>query len=128
MVGTKLSRGGMRPDRRRSEQRSESRIEFVGEQDGRMERRLKRLLASELQNFHRVTRAYLARIGFAPDLPIAVALCLAPSESEDPAVVDAIARIAADNLAVHVAMDIVFVSAEQEEELRLVCRAFYHRQ
>ena len=106
-------------------ERREPRIDFVGEHDGPPERELKALLAAELTHYPAVRRAYLAIVGFGPEAPLSVALCLAPAKAESPVVVDACAQIFRRLFKADMALDMLFVTAEQEGELARVCSAFY---
>ncbi len=105
-------------------ERREQRVEFLGEQDGPPERELKALLRAELRRFLSVQRAYLARIGFAPDAPVSVALCIAPSSKDDRAIVKTVSRVFKAYFASEAHLDIVFLDAEQEGDLRRVCGSF----
>jgi hypothetical protein len=110
--------------RRSPAERREGRIEFLGEQDGPAERELKTLLRVECRRFPSIQRAYLARMGFTPDAPISVGLCIAPSSAEDPAIVEAVQRAFSSLFASDAHLDIVFVDAEQERDLQRVCQSF----
>jgi hypothetical protein len=112
---------------RAPEIRREHRIEFLGEQDGEPERRLKSLLTPGLAGHPSIRRAYLAQLGFAPNVPPAVALCLVSAEEENAEVVDHVGRVFNNLFASGIPLDIVFVSAEQEAHLARVCSAFYSR-
>jgi hypothetical protein len=105
--------------------RRESRVEFLGDQDGPRERALKSLIARELMNFATVERAYLARVGFAPDAAVSVALCLAPKPPETASIVHAVSRLVHSSVPSGVFLDIIFVTPGQEDDLARVCRAFY---
>lgn len=109
---------------RSSNERRERRVEFLGEQDGPPERELKALLQKELRRFPTVRRAYLARVGFAPDAAVSVALCIAPSSKDDQAIVQTVSRVFGAYFASEAHLDIVFLDAEQEEDLRRVCGSF----
>ena len=106
-------------------ERREPRVEFLGEQDGQSERELKELLAAEFARRSTVERAYLARLGFAPDAPPSVGLCLVSTSRDDIELVTACAKIFRDLFNSAMALDIVFISAEQEADLARVCAAFY---
>jgi len=107
------------------ESRIEPRVEFLGEQDGPSERDLKAVLSAEFRETPAVRRAYLAQLGFQPGAPRAVALCIRASGGQP----DEIARRASKHFAGmfvrDVALDIIFVSHEQEADLQRVCTPFY---
>jgi len=105
--------------------RRERRIEFLGEQSGKPEDELKALLRNVFRRHHRVTRAYLAVVGFAPTAQRAVALCIAPAGAESRALVDGIELEFARLFAGDADLDIIFVDQQQEEDLMRVCQPFY---
>lgn len=105
--------------------RREARIEFLGEQDGPPERQLKTLLIEGLRQHSTVRRAYLARLGFAPVTTPSVALCLASTAGEDRRLVEICSGIFSSLFNSETALDIVFVSPEQEADLARVCSPFY---
>jgi SseB protein C-terminal domain len=110
--------------RRRPEVRTEPRIEFLGEQDGPPERLLKASLAEELARVPRISAAYLARVGYQPQGQPGVALCIA-GQRDDPALVDRLGQRFGAIFGSRAALDILFLTAEQEVEVRRVCTAFY---
>jgi hypothetical protein len=107
--------------------RNEPRVEFLGEQDGLPERALKAALQSELAQFTEVKWAYLARVGFAPNAQPGVALCLAPLTSNDSAIAQHVGKVFASQFSRDAHLDVIFVSPEQEADLRRVCKPFYAR-
>lgn len=110
---------------RKSNERNELRLEFLGEQDGVPERALKTALLVELAKFREVQRGYLARVGFAPNRNVGIALCLAPITGRDGAIVQAVGKVFAEQFSRETHLDIVFVSQDQEDDLRRVCSPFY---
>jgi hypothetical protein len=111
--------------RRPAEVRSEPRVEFLGEQDGPTEGKLKKLLALELAQFPEVTRAYLARVGFQPENKTSVALCLRSSGKNKEAIVRRVSERFAELFNKAVFLDVLFLTAQQEADLKRVCSAFY---
>jgi hypothetical protein len=111
--------------RRPTEMRSEPRVEFLGEQDGPVEAKLKAVLALELEQFPEVTRAYLARVGFQPDNEISVALCVRFSGKDKEAIVKRVRTRFAELFNRDVILDVLFLTAQQEADLKRVCSAFY---
>jgi hypothetical protein len=109
---------------RQPDERQERRVEFLGEQDGPSERELKAVLRMELGQFPFVQRAYLARIGFAPNDAVSVALCIAPASKDDRAIVTMVNRVFGERFTSATHLDIVFVNPDQEADLRRVCRSF----
>lgn len=106
--------------------RNEQRIEFLGEQDGPAERELKARLVEILRAVPAVDRAYLARVGYQPHTPPAVALCLSASRP-DPSIVRSIREPFASLFARNAFMDVFFVDDAQETDLARVCSPFYGR-
>lgn len=112
--------------RRAPTRRREPRVEFLAEQDGATEATLKDALRPLLDQ-SRVERAYLVRVGYQPSEPGTVALGLAPRTAED---IDLVKRIG-DRFRTlapsDVFLDILFLSAVQEEDAARVCLPFYSR-
>jgi hypothetical protein len=111
--------------RRPPEERSEPRVEFLGEQDGPVEGKLKEVLALELAQFPTVTRAYLARVGFQPENKPSVALCVRSSGVDKKALVKRVSARFAELFNKAVFLDVLFLTAQQEIDLKRVCSAFY---
>jgi hypothetical protein len=111
--------------RRRPELRSEPRVEFLGEQGGPVEDKLKGALARELAQFPEVTRAYLARIGFQPENKTSVALCVRSSGGNEEAIVKRVSGRFAELFNKSAFLDILFLTEQQEVDLKGVCSAFY---
>jgi hypothetical protein len=111
--------------RRAPEARMERRIEFLGEQDGPPERELKASIVEELTRVPAISRAYLARVGYQPQGRPAVALCLAGTLRDDPALVKRISDRFGAMFGQGAALDIVFLTREQEADVARVCGAFY---
>ena len=111
--------------RRPTEVRSEPRVEFLGEQDGPVEGKLKEALTLELAGFPEVTTAYLARVGFQPENKTSVALCVRFSGGNKEAIVKRVSARFAELFNKAVFLDVLFLTAQQEVDLKRVCSAFY---
>jgi len=111
--------------RRPTEVRSEPRLEFLGEQDGPVEGKLKGALALDLAQFPEVTRAYLARVGFQPANKTSVALCVRSSGGNEEAIVKRVSARFAEVFNKTVFLDVLFLTSQQEVDLKRVCSAFY---
>jgi len=111
--------------RRATERRSEPRVEFLGEQAGSVEDKLKGALALELAQFPEVTRAYLARVGFQPENKTTIALCIRSSGGNEEAIVKRVSVRFAEMFNKAVFLDVLFLNAQQEVDLKRVCPAFY---
>lgn len=110
---------------RRPEVRSEQRVEFLGEQDGPVEGKLKSVLASEFTQFPQVAKAYLARVGFQPENKTIVALCVRSSGGNEEQIVQRVGARFAEIFNKQVFLDVLFLTSQQEVDLKRVCSAFY---
>lgn len=115
-------------DRKRIQERREARIEFLGVQVGTAERELMNALELPLSRHESIKRAYLARIGFRPHEPTSIALCIAPKDAESARIVEEVSGVFRKLFAEGVALDILFLTAMQEEDLRRVCQPFFNRE
>lgn len=107
--------------------RNERRVEFLREQDGPSEQEFKALLQRVLRRHPSVQRAYLAVVGYDPRVQPRVALCISPQASEARSLVDDVSAAFSEAFSVEEALDILFVSDEQEADLRRVCSLFFER-
>jgi hypothetical protein len=100
-------------------------LHFVGAQDGRPERLLKCELAAFFGSASSVTRAYLARAIYAGKQDVSVVLCLCAQGSDQAEIVDNVHKVFSlmFNGAEH--LDIVFVTNEQEAQLKTRCAPFF---
>jgi hypothetical protein len=101
---------------------------FVGEQDGLSEKRFKEAIIPILKQHREVLRAYLARVRYASQQGVNVALCVRSGSREvDPEAIGSIGDVFHQmfNRAEH--LDIIPVSAEEEPQLMGACRPFYIR-
>lgn len=105
--------------------RRERRVEFLGQQDGKVERELKSELQHVLRRYPKVARAYLARVGFAPQVQKSVALCLMPRSAEERTIVDEVGALFSDMFSADTHLDILFLTDEEEVDLRRVCDPFF---
>ena len=113
--------------RRRFDVRREHRLEFLHEQDGEQERRVKNALEPLLIDTRTIARAYLARVGFEPGAAPSVALCLVSDIGDDTALVRRVSEVFRPLAPPNVFLDVVFLTAAQEEDLRRVCPPFHSR-
>jgi hypothetical protein len=111
--------------RRPLETRKERRIEFIGEQDDPSERDLKAALSTVFLGDPSVDRAYLAIVGFHPADQRSVALCLVSSRPGDQTLLKGVGAIFHRLFSSDMHLDVLFLSPQQEEDARRVCRAFY---
>jgi len=110
---------------RRALERREGRVEFLGEQRGQVEDILKRELILEFATRPDIRRAYVARVGFQPQSEPAVALCIVSARPDDKSLVLRVGEIFRRRFAKDVALDILFLTSEQESDLARVCSPFY---
>jgi len=98
---------------------------FVGEQDGPPERDLKASFAEFFASTPVVERAYLARAEHGDGTGVHVTLAIRCSCGEDPSLMPKLAKIFASMFGSHEHLDMMFISEDQEQELRVVCTPFY---
>lgn len=110
---------------RRAMERREGRVEFLGEQSGSVEDLFKRDLMLEFATRPDIRRAYLARVGFQPDAETSVALCIVSRRPDDRSLVIRVGEIFRRRFASDIALDVLFLTAEQETDIARVCRPFY---
>jgi hypothetical protein len=110
---------------RRAAQRREGKVEFLGEQSGLVEDTLKRELILEFLARPDVQRAYLAKVSFPPQTESAVALCVVSTRPEERSLVLRVGEILRRRFAHDTALEILFLTAEQESEVARVCAPFY---
>jgi hypothetical protein len=102
-------------------------ITFVGEQDGPPERRLKEALAVLLRLNATVTRAYLARVLYAGRTGGVMLGLLTDDEEECEKLAAQVGNAFAALFNTSAHLDIVFLSDEQDAEIRKACPPFYER-
>ena len=110
---------------RRAVGRREDRVEFLGEQSGPIEDPLKRELILEFATRPDIRRAYLALVGFQPTSEPAVALCILSKRPDDQSIVTRVGDIFRRLFSKDAALDILFVTEQQDADLAAVCRPFY---
>jgi len=110
---------------RRAALRREGKVEFLGEQSGKVEDPLKHELILEFLARPDVQRAYLARVSFPPQTESSDALCVVSSRPDDRSLVMRVGEILRRRVGNDTALDILFLTAEQESEVARVCAPFY---
>jgi hypothetical protein len=100
-------------------------IRFVGEQDGRVEQDLKTRWRPILAQSPAAKRAYLALVSYDRAVTFQPALCIKHERGDDRALAEALSVPFHQTFNSSQALDIMFLSPEQEAELSKVCRAFY---
>jgi hypothetical protein len=110
---------------RRATQHRAGRVEFLGEQTGSVEDTFKRDLIFEFTTRPDIRRAYLATVSFEPKNEASVALCIVSARPDDRSVVMRVGEIANRRFDKDAALDIVFLTPEQEREIASVCPPFY---
>jgi hypothetical protein len=112
---------------RRATRRREGRVEFLEEQSGSNEDLLKRDLILEFVTRPDIQRAYLAKVGFPAQNETSVALCVVSSRPDDRSLVMRVGEIVRRRISMDAALDILFLTSEQEIDLARVCSPFYRR-
>lgn len=110
---------------RRVLRRREGRVEFLGEQSGAVEDTLKRELLLEFATRPYIRRAYLAKVGFQPQSETSIALCIVSTRPDDASLVVRVGEIFRRRFAKDLALDVLFLTAEQESDIDRVCSPFY---
>jgi SseB protein C-terminal domain len=100
-----------------------SEVQFLGEQDGAPERLLKGRLTEFFQRDKSVYRAYLARTSL--DRQASVALCVKTKFGADKGLAEKIGAIFGMIFNAHEHLDIIFLSEQQESQLKRVCSTFF---
>jgi hypothetical protein len=108
-----------------AETRKERDIRFLGEQDGQIEKEIKARWQSILATFPDVLRAYLAIASFGQSQNYQVVLCIMSKTGENPLLVDALAQPFREMFNAATPLDIMFLNAANEVDVKKVCRAFY---
>jgi hypothetical protein len=111
--------------RQRTSEFRTDQIFFVGQQDGPTEREFTSRLIELFNGTPNVRAAYLARIRYADDGPIRVALCLRLHDADDIDPVASAGFVFAEMFGDDNQLDIVPIDANQEELLSRVCSRFY---
>ena len=102
-------------------------ITFLCEQDGNIERELKRRWADYFKDDVYVTLASLARVRYGDSHQQKVALCLRADGAERHALVDKVSSDFKRLFKTTESLDIVFLSAEQQQQLLQVAKPFYEQ-
>jgi SseB protein C-terminal domain len=102
-------------------------ITFLGEQDGPAEQRLKEALAVLLGLNATVRRAYLVRVLYDGRTGGVMLGLLTDDEEECEKLVDQMGKAFAALFNTKAHLDIVFLSDEQDAEIRKACPPFYDR-
>jgi hypothetical protein len=100
-------------------------IRFLGEQDGQVERDLKARWQPILAQSPSVQRAYLAIVSYDRAATYQPVLCMRHSGGDESALVELLSAPFRQMFNNSQALDIMFLSPEQEIELKKVCRLFY---
>jgi hypothetical protein len=100
-----------------------SEMQFLGEQDGAPEQLLKGRLTEFFQRDKSVDRAYLARTNLEGQA--SVALCVKTQFGADRGLAEKIGAIFGMIFNAHEHLDIIFLSEQQESQLKRVCSAFF---
>jgi hypothetical protein len=102
-----------------------SRVQFLGEQDGAPERLLKGRLKEFFRHDKSVHRGYLARIRI--EGKTGVALCVKTQFGADRGFAEKIGAIFGMIFHAREHLDIIFLSEQQESQLKRVCSTFFVR-
>lgn len=104
-----------------------SQVHFVAEQLGVPENELKFSLSQLFEGYARLLRAYLARVEYSDNEEFNVALCLRTESGEfDVKLTEQVASTFKEIFGAREHLDIIFLTALQEEQLRKVCCPFFY--
>lgn len=109
----------------RIEERTQPVLEFVGEQDGPSERDLKSEFLPILKSSRNVKRAYLARAKYSESDSSEVVLAIRSIGPSDQGLVRALCEVFSRLFRTDTHLDVMFLSTEQEIEVKRVCQPFY---
>lgn len=115
----------MRKSKKHSEEIQVPKLSFSAEQDGVPERELKSCLTEFFRRDQSILTAYLVRVAYGDQSPMAVALCLRSQFGPDRGVIEKIGKVFGSMFGDHEHLDIVFLDDQQESELVKVCSPFF---
>ena len=98
---------------------------LTGEQDGPAERVLKAQLTGVLGSYPGVSRAYLARARYAREEPESVVLAVRLEAGARVALMDDVVRTFKGLFGPTEQLDVLFLNAEQDQEVAVVCAPFF---
>ena len=102
-------------------------LRFLCEQEGPPEKTLKTQLVTLFLQRQNVLRAYLVRVEYADPRTYNVALCLRTlNDQDDATLVEAVGVVFAPIFSSVHHLDIIFLTADQELQLKAVCKPFFH--
>jgi hypothetical protein len=104
-----------------------ARLRFAREQDGVPEQKLKQSFIRFLSHSGMAKTAYLAVVEY-PELSRRVSLCVRTEPNCDPKrLVEDLGQLFVGNFGTREQLDIIFITADQESELKVVCNPFFTR-
>jgi hypothetical protein len=116
----------MKPmSREKLDQFASGETRFIGEQVGISENEFKGSVVNLLHGWSRPLRAYLAQVEYGGKRDFNVALCVASEAGEDENIANNIALIFRRMFGPREHLDIMFLSENQETQLRKVCCPFF---
>jgi hypothetical protein len=102
-----------------------STVRFLGEQDGPFERILKNKLVDTLSRFPEVRRAYLARATYSEDPSSVVVLGITADIGNETEIANSIGSVFSSLFNAREHLDLIFLSAIQELEIKDACSPFF---
>jgi SseB protein C-terminal domain len=102
-----------------------TKLRFLGEQEGHPEQMLKEKLTVLFDLGRKIDRAYLARVHFENRPGVSVTLCLRAHSDGQEKILNSVSTVFSNLFNTKEHLDIIFISDEQETQLRGVCRPFY---
>jgi SseB protein C-terminal domain len=102
-------------------------VQFVAEKTGRVETDLEQKLSQTLRKYTQVESAYLVIVAYPNTNAPSVALCIRAESGNERAIAKAMGEDFSSMFNATQALDIMFVSSEQEEKIKRVAKPFYVR-
>ncbi len=115
-------------EQRPPEELTVPKVSFIGEQDGEPEREFKNAVVPILSKRSHVLSAFLARVEYGSSDEFNVALCIRSGKSDDIEMEKDIGKAFSSQFGTHEHLDTILIRADQEDEIRRVCRPFYERE
>jgi hypothetical protein len=101
------------------------RTEFIGEQTGPVEDEIKARFCEVFDEVLTVQSAYLARLEYDDQPGHSVSLCIRSTSGIDASLQKRLGEVFAAMFKSSEHLDILFLRADQEQQLKKVCRPFY---
>lgn len=102
-------------------------VQFIAEKTGQVETELEQKLSQTLRKYAQVESAYLVLVAYPNTNTPSVALCIRAKTGNERTIAKAMGEDFSSMFNAAQALDIMFVSSEQEEKIKRVAKPFYVR-